>query len=54
MAKTSDARQTATQTKILNESNAKQSKEKKSKVIVSQQNLKKTVRNPKSKPDEVI
>lgn len=54
MAKTSDARQTATQTKILNESNAKQSREKKSKVIVSQQNLKKTVRNPKSKPDEVI
>ena len=44
--------ETATQTRTL--ASKIKPEEKKSKVIVSEQNMKKTVRNPKSNPDEVI
>lgn len=45
---------TATQTRTMNTSNPKGTQDKKTKVIVSQQNIKKTVRNPKNKTEEVI
>lgn len=46
--------QSATQTKFPNDSKSKPSKEKKNKVIVSEQNVKSTIRNPKYNPDTVI
>ena len=44
----------ATQTKHQNENKPKGSKEKKPKVVVSEANMKETVRNPKFKPATVI
>ena len=46
--------QTATQTKIQQEKKKSQQKENKSKIVVSEQNMKNTVRNPKSNPNMVI
>ena len=45
---------TATQTKTVNTSNPKPTQDKKTKVIVSQQNFKKTIRNPKDNTEDVI
>ncbi len=45
---------TAAQTRTVNTSNPKVNHDKKTKVIVSNQNLKSTIRNPKNKTEEII
>lgn len=46
--------QSATQTKLPNQSQPKPSKEKRPKVVISEPNMKETVRNPKPKPGAII